>query len=271
MKRAFAVMLLLWAVALPPVSLATVQKKPALSAAEIIAKHVEAAGGEEKLSQFKSRIAIGTVKKENETDARMAILSEAPNRVAAVFLFTNYELRFSYDGSTATLRPQLARAYAKFDSKYREMAASGLMFNNISLHNILLQPPEGVKFEAKGTKKLRGREAYVVEVKRPKMDSMRLYFDAENFMWVRTDYGKVEISAEIKPFTNEPVSRGEDDLTVDFYIETSDFRDVDGVKLPFRFEQIVTSPILRQARSGTITGTISEYRHNETIDPQMFK
>lgn len=271
MKRAFAGMALLCVVALTHASLAAGQKKPALSAAEIIAKHLEAAGGEEKLSQFKSRIAIGTIKKETEPDAKMAILSESPNRFSAIYLFSNYELRFSYDGSGATLRPQLARAYAKFDSKYREMAASGLMFNSISLYNILLQPPDGAKFESKGTKKLRGRETYVVEVKRPKMDAMRLYFDAENFMWVRTDYGKVEITAEIKPFTNEPVSRGEDDLTVDFYIETSDFREVDGVKLPFRFEQIITSPILRQARSGTIVGTISEYRHNETIDPQMFK
>jgi hypothetical protein len=100
---------------------------------------------------------------------------------------------------------------------------------------------------------------------------MRLYFDAQSFMWVRTDYGKTHISSEIRPFTNEPATHGGDELTVDFYIETSDFRDVDGVKLPFKFEQVISVPILRQATSGLITGTITEYRHNEAIDPQMFQ
>lgn len=246
-------------------------KKPALTAEEIINKHFDAIGGKPALAGFKTRIAIGTIKRENEAESKMAIMSEAPNRVSAVYVFQNYDLRFTYNGSSATVQPHIPRQYSAFEDKYREIVSSGLMFNNISLYNILLQPPEKVKFEAKGMKKVRGRETYVVEVKRPKGDSMRLYFDAQSFMWVRTDYGKSHVSAQIKPFTNEPVSRGEDDLTVDFYIETSDFRDVDGVKLPFKFEQVVTFPILSQSKSGTISGTITEYRHNEAIDPQMFQ
>lgn len=68
------------------------------------------------------------------------------------------------------------------------------MFNSISLHNLLTEADSGnVKFEAKGMKKLHGRPAYVVEVKRSKASPMRLYFDAEDFMWVRTDYGKLSV------------------------------------------------------------------------------
>lgn len=246
-------------------------KKSALTSEEIINKHFTAIGGKEALTRLKTRIAIGYVKKENETEAKMAIVSEVPNRVSAVFLFPTFDMKFSYDGSIAIVRPQMPRQYAVFDSKYREIVASGLMYNSISLYNILLQPPDKMRFESKGIKKLKGRDAYVLEVKRPKGEAMRLYFDAKSFMWVRTDYGKVHLTAEIKPFTNDPVSRGEDDLTVDFYIETSDFREVSGLKLPFKFEQVVTTPILRQSTSGTITGTITEYRHNEPIDPKMFQ
>lgn len=245
-------------------------KKSALTSEEVINKHFTAIGGKEALTRLKTRIAIGKVKKENETEAKMAIVSEVPNRVSAIFLFETFDMKFSYDGSTAIVRPQMPRQYALFDSKYREIVASGLMFNGISLYNILLQPDK-VRFESKGIKKLRGRDAYVLEVKRSKGEAMRLYFDAQSFMWVRTDYGKVHLTAEIKPFTNDPVSRGEDELTVDFYIETSDFREVSGLKLPFKFEQVVTTPILRQSKSGTITGTITEYRHNEPIDPKMFQ
>ena len=110
-----------------------------------------------------------------------------------------------------------------------------------------------------------------MEVKRPKTDAMRLYFDADTFMWVRTDYGKAHVTREMRPFSNDPVNHSADELTVDFFIETSDFREVSGVKLPFKFQQVVTAPLLRQSANGLITGTISEYRHNEQIDPNMFQ
>lgn len=269
MKKRFLAALILTACCV--VTVMADEKKPALSAAEIIDKHLEAVGGRQKLSQLKSRIAVGTVKRESDPEARMAIVSEVPNRVSAVFIFTNFDLRFIYDGSNVVIRPPMPRQYVMFYNKYREMAASGLMYNGISLYNLLLQPPAGVKFEAKGTKKVRGNDAYVVEVKRSGTDAMRLYFDAQSFMWVRTDYGKSHFTAPMKQFTNAPVAHGDEELTVDFYIETSEFKDVDGLKLPFKFEQVVTAPILGQAKSGTIVGRISEYRHNEPIDPKMFQ
>ena len=57
---------------------------------------------------------------------------------------------------------------------------------------------------------------------------------------------------------------------LDFYFETSDFRTVDGVKLPFKFEQGVTYTI-QLKKVGTLSGTIVEYRHDVTIDPKMLK
>ncbi len=146
------------------------------------------------------------------------------------------------------------------------------MFNDIALSSVLTEDKtNGVKFEAKGMKNLHGRPAYVVEVKRGKGEALRLYFDAENFMWVKTDYGRVTISKQLGAFTNDIVSHAEDETDVDFYIETSDFRDVDGIKLPFKFEQVVTYPILQQKVVGTISGTIKSYAHNVPIEPASFQ
>jgi hypothetical protein len=71
-------------------------------------------------------------------------------------------------------------------------------------------------------------------------------------------------------FTNDIVSKDEES-TVDFFVETSDFKDVDGMKLPFKIEVVATSAILKQKNVGSITTTINEYRHNVSIDPRMFQ
>lgn len=247
-------------------------EKQTLTAAEIINKHLAAVGGKEALAKFKSRVAVGTIKKESDPEVKMAIVSEAPNRVSAIYVFESFDWHLTYDGKKSIVRPQFGKTLSAFQDKMQEMLASGLMFNSISLYNVLVDSESyGAKFEAKGMKKIRDRATYVVEMRRPKVAPARLYFDAETFMWVRTEYGKASISKPMGTFTNAVVPHGEDEMTVDFYFETSDFREADGVKLPYKFEQVVTTPILRQKKSGTITGTITEYQHNVDIDPKMFQ
>ena len=248
---------------------------PQLTATEIINRHLTAVGGREALARIRSRVAIGTVRRENETAARMAIASEAPNRVSAMYLFEQFTVQQTYDGTNPIFRPNLTRAARETSAvqdKFLEAVASGLMFNSISLYNLLVMPPpSGVTFEARGTRRIDGRRAYIVEVNRPRLPDIRLFFDAENFMWVRTEFGRVRMERPQGTFTNDVVSRAEDTTEFNFYFATSDFREVDGVRLPFRFEQSMTYPILRERTNGTITGTITEYRHNITIDPSMFR
>ncbi len=243
-----------------------------MTASEIINKHLAAVGGKDKLARIKTRVAIGTVKKETEAAAELAIFSELPNRMSANYRFEKYDWRLRYDGSKAVFFPPISRKLYVITDKFSEMLASGLMFNSVTVSNVLTEgESNGVKFEAKGIKKLHGRPAYVVEAKYGKGEAARLYFDAENFMWLRTDYGHVTVSKQMGAFTNDVVSHAEDEIGIDFYIETSDFRDVDGIKLPFKFEQVVTYPILQQKVVGTITGTIKSYAHNVPIDAQSFK
>lgn len=245
--------------------------KPSLTADEIVNKHLEAAGGREALKKIRSRVAVGTIKKEDDPESQMAIMSEAPNRVSAMFVFKRYDWQLTYDGTNPFVRPIFPRDLVAFQDKYYEILSSGLMFNSISLYNLLVdREASGAKFEAKGTKKLRDRQVYLVDVKL-KGRSARLYFDAQTFMWVRTDFGKAHISKPMGAFTNAVVPHGQDEVSVDFYFETSDFRDVDGLKLPFKFQQVVTFPVITQKTSGTLSGTIVEYKHNVDIDPKMFK
>jgi hypothetical protein len=129
----------------------------------------------------------------------------------------------------------------------------------------------GVVFEAKGMKKIRGKPAYGIEVKRDKKPSLKVFISADDFMWVRSEFGEATIQKMIGKFTNASVSHGEDTTNVDFYCDTCDLRDVDGVKLPSQFAPTVTWPVLNDRLAGEIKGTITEYRHNVPIDPTMFQ
>ena len=242
-----------------------------LTGDQIIEKHLTAVGGREAIAKFKSRVAIGTVKRENEPVSQMAIMSE-PNRLSVFYGFRDFDLQMIYDGKKAFFRPSLRRDLAPLSDKYQEMLASGLMFNSISLYNLIANGAPGeLKFESKGMKKIGGRQAYVVQTKTRNGTQMKLYFDAENFMWLRTDYGSTSVAKQMGTFTNDIVNQGGTETTFDFYIETSDFRDVDGVKLPFHFVQTITAPFITQKAVGTLVGEIKEYKHNEGIDPKMYQ
>ena len=241
--------------------------KDKLTASEIINKHLAAVGGKEALARIKSRVAIGTATKDSDTAAPMAVMSEAPNRVSAIYQFQGFNWQLTYDGAKSIVRPVLGRVSAPVMQKYEEMLATGTMFNSISLYNVLTQgDSDNAKFEAKGMKKVKGRPAYAVEMRRGK-DKTLLYFDAETFMWLRTDYGSVSFTKGATTL----VGNKDQEINYDFYVETSDFKEVDGVKLPFKFEIVATTPILKQKNVGTIVATISEYRHNIAIDPKMFQ
>ena len=178
-----------------------------------------------------------------------------------------------YDKGKQTFRPSFTCEYTVVEDKYKEMLASGFFTNGIALYNALLsEPSPDAKIEAKGTKKVNGRQAYMVEYKRDKKSNViRLLFDAENFMWVRTEFARVTLPHRIGNLSNAAQSQAEENPVIELYLETSDFRAVDGVKLPFKFTQAVSAPLLRQKIAGVITGTITEYRHNLAIDPKMFQ
>ncbi|MEK6302617.1 MAG: hypothetical protein AABO41_18045 [Acidobacteriota bacterium] len=266
MKKVVAFPVLLAILAVSAGALAS-DDKDKLSGAEIINKHIAAVGGKKALSKFQSRVAIGTARKDNDNAIPVAIMSE-PNRLSAIYQFEGFNWYLLYDGSKPSVRPVLTRAAAPIMHKYEEMLSTGTLFNDISLYNVLNQvEPDQFKFEAKGFKKVKSRQAYAVDMKPSKGQTLRLYFDAEDFMWLRTDYGTVQITREMGPITGNK----DQETIFDFYVETSDFKEVDGVKLPFRFEIVATAPILKQKSVGTIVATINEYRHNVAIDPKMFQ
>src|SRR2546425_3660544 len=156
MKRTKLIFSLVMTLPLSAAALAA-DDKDKLSGAEIVNKHLAAVGGKQALARIKSRVAIGTATKDSDTAAPMAVMSEAPNRVSAIYQFQGFNWQLTYDGAKSIVRPLLTRANAPVMHKYEDMLASGTMFNGISLYNALAQgETDTVKFEAKGMKKVKG-------------------------------------------------------------------------------------------------------------------
>src|SRR5260370_12493142 len=110
-------------------SLPSGRDKQSLAASGIISKHLSAVGGKEALAKLKTRVALGTVKKENEAAAELAIFSELPNRLSANYRFEKYDWRWLYEGARPIFFPPISRKLYVITDNYNKMLASGLMFN----------------------------------------------------------------------------------------------------------------------------------------------
>jgi hypothetical protein len=247
-----------------------------LTAEQIIEKHFVAVGGKEKLSAIKSRVAIGFIKVANQgKPIQFVLFTESPNRLTAYYLLEKYNWSLTYDGKKFFSRPiellsknvVLIGKSSRLEDKFNEMYSSGLMFSQISLYNILLNPNPEITIKTNKTKKVNDHPAYIIEIKSKKFGLMRAYFNTETFMWVRTDYGNVELSDTRLALDNS----GGGISTVDFYIEASDFREVDGIKLPYKIKHTMVPPVSPNNRSSMVEVEMKEYKQNVLIDPKMFQ
>jgi outer membrane lipoprotein-sorting protein len=105
----------------------------------------------------------------------------------------------------------------------------------------------GVTIELAGKEKVGEREAFVLVVKPKSGPAVRQYIDAASYL---------SIKQVIK--INVPQIGGELEQTTEFF----DFKDVDGVKVPFR---VMTSSAVQ-----TLTVNISQVEHNVQIDQTLF-
>lgn len=246
-------------------ALATLSEKPKkLSAQEILEQYSRAVGGPDAMRQFISRAAGGKVTRRGEVAAPFYIAA-TPRALAVICQFQEFQFRQVYDGSESFFYPHFTGSESRFEDQFRKMLASGLMLNGIELYNALLNPRPDYALEASGNGKVSGRPTYVVDVKQNRRRLAQLHFDAETFFWLRTDFGTV------RPL--ESIGGGTAGQEVPFYIETSDYRPVDGVMLPFRIKQSVPYPLaggVERRTYGELTVTIDQYQHNVDLDPAFF-
>ena len=226
------------------------QAASAQTADEIIEKSIAAIGGRAAHAKLKSRATLGTIllgTPAGEIPGSIELLNAAPNKSRTLIKADLTSLGVGQ--LVIDQRFNGAEGYV-LDSLQgnREMTGNQLanMKNGSFPHPFLDYKEQGTTVALSGKEKVGDRDAFVVVFEPSTGSPIRQFIDAESFLPVRS---MVKIST---PQT------GELEQTAD----SSDFRDVDGVKVPFSVK-------LTNAMQG-VTMTFTKVENNIAVDDKMF-
>lgn len=275
----------LFFIALLFVSGAFVANAEDLKAEEIIAKHLESIGSKEKREAVKNCLAAGTSEVIQKIPYRKLmgkalIVSEGDN-LFFVSGFNSPDYRYEKIGYfskkveipfiTAGNRSPLGG----FLLDNNKILTEGLFTGSVSTTwSLLNTESRKAKIETEGKKKIDGRETYVLRYY-PKSGissdfSIKLFFDAETFRHVRSEYLYKLVAREAKAGTlGGNVDNGRRYLlTEDF----GDFREEGGLILPHTYKIYLMMDA--QLQTGTVefewNYKISQYHFNQKLDQNFF-
>jgi outer membrane lipoprotein-sorting protein len=226
---------------------------PALAqtADEVIEKHLAASGGRAAYAKIMSRVGTGAITVTTpvgDLSGTIEVYSKKPNKTRTLIKLDLTALGAGqmtsdqrFDGNTGYVMDSLQGDRAIEGGQLEAM-------KNGSFPSPLLSYKQMGTALALGEKqKVGGKDAYVLTMTPKAGPATKLFIDADSFMLVRTSVT-----------LNVPQLGGDIEQVVDF----SDFRDVDGIKIPF----ITKSSNPAQ----TVTATISSVKHNVDIDDASF-
>jgi hypothetical protein len=222
----------------------------AQTADEVIEKTVKALGGREALGKLTSRSTNGTIAMTTpagDLSGTIEILNQAPNKNRTL---VSLDLSAMGMGTmTVDQRFDGTSAYA-MDSMQgiRPLSADQIanMKNAEFPTPLLTYKDHGTKIELAGKEKAGERDALVLALSPQEGPASRVFIDAESFLPIRV------------VATVELPEMGRVEQTTDL----SDYRDVDGVKVPFSIHN--TSSIQ------SFVVTVTKVEHNLKVDPAMF-
>ncbi|MEJ7623529.1 MAG: serine hydrolase [Pyrinomonadaceae bacterium] len=228
--------------------LVTAHAKPLITVEELRTKTVEAAGGEGNLRKVTSRVIESETDMENQgIIAKATSWQKAPNRIAS-------------ETSMIALGKEIATGREYFDGTGGGQTLSfmpGEAYTGIRLADVrrgadfysMLDWKTGYKkVTVTGTRKLGEDETYVVAFEPVDGTTFREFYSTKTFLLIRRE-GVIasSTSSQQLPYTTT----------------LSDYRDVDGIKLPFK-------TVTENIANGTMVTTIKSIKHNVLIDDKVF-
>lgn len=251
-----------------------------MTAEEIIAKHLQAIGTDEARKNLKNQVATGVVqytvlRKNTGGNGKIVFASEADKFLFGMtFNIPSYQAEtFIFDGEKAKIAFAISNARSEFGDfvfRYQDVISEGLFGGTLSTGWTLRDlSSRKAKVDLNGTKKVNGRETYVLEYL-PKGGSdlkINIYIDKENFQHLRTEYKRI-ISSIIGPSPDASAQQREQrqTMTEDF----SDYKSQNNVNLPHGYRAYLMLEGAGGTREYEYKAAFSEFFFNQQLDPNSF-
>jgi outer membrane lipoprotein-sorting protein len=213
---------------------------------EIVAKHLESIGSAEQRSPSRSRTVTGTSLMSLRTGGRgqadgPVLIASKGNTVLinATFESPDYPFeRISYDGDKLVVkqfRPGSRSPIGEFFLSYDEIFKEGIIGGTLSAAWSMLHLDErNPKIKFDGTDRINEKKVYKLRYEPRKGSDLKikLYFDAETFRHIRTEYERV-IAAQMGANARDSVSQRETRFKI---VENfSDFVTAAGLTVPQKY------------------------------------
>lgn len=222
---------------------ASASRKPSEQAEidRILQRYEEAVGGKDAIAGIKSYRMKGTFELPGVT-GKMEAWRKEPNKTLSVIEFPRIgKLTRGFDGETRWVQTP---AGTFTDSNPQQIVELERDTEAYSVAKIRTQF-ESLKLETKA--RLSGRDVYVIEGKPAKGPAEKLFFDVENGLLLRWDMAR----------------RQQERRTVFVKMHLDDYKEVGGVKVPFKFRLAF--------EQFNLIMKLDEVEHNVAIDDGMFK
>jgi hypothetical protein len=223
----------------------------AQTADEIIEKHLAAVGGRAALRTLTSRVATGTISLSTpvgELKGTLEVYNKKPNKNRTLIKVDATALGGGQITNDQRFDGTIGYVADSFNGN-REITGDQLeaMKNGGFPTPLLTYKDTGVTAAMSGREKVGASEAYVIRFTPKSGPGVRVFIDSQSFMLVKT-----VITVKV-PQLGGPI---------DQVVEFSDFRDVDGIKIPYTTRS--SNPLQ------TTIATLNDVKHNTPIDDRLF-
>ncbi|HVF66257.1 MAG TPA: c-type cytochrome [Pyrinomonadaceae bacterium] len=221
-------------------------KKPATpetlpTVEQILDKYVAAVGGRASVEKLKTRVTKGTQVIWNGTEFPFETYQKAPNKSLDVTTRpNNVVVSVGFDGNVGWLQgPRGVRDLG--GAQLAQAVRDADFYGELHLRE---QYPE---MAVAGREKVGERDAYVIVSRVSDRRIERLYFDAQTGLLLR-----------VNALTETPLARLPEETAFE------DYREVDGMKIPFTVRASYVDPFIGWTRK------LTEVRHNVTVEDSKF-
>lgn len=207
---------------------------------EVLTRYVQAMGGEKAITAVTSRVAKGTLDVVGVSrNGSFEIYTQAPNKTLTVMdAYPMGTVKLGFNGKSGWVQTTTGLT----PLKGADLAALGRdseFYGTIRLRNIY------AKVSLLGKSKIGYRDVYVIELQPTSGLLERMFLDVETHLPVRLNTHR-SVGAQL--------------AAVEVYYD--DWREVDGIKLPFRISQ--------SAGGRTLAFNITEIKHNVELNGTLF-